>query len=59
MSFQELCEKFKKEICPNCALKNQNYCNICKTPDGVKCYAYESKTKKERKYKPAKDWQRW
>lgn len=40
MSFQELCDKYKKEICIYCKNDNINDCNICKTLDGVKCCGY-------------------
>lgn len=59
MSFQELCEKYKKEICPYCINKDNYECNICKTKDGVRCYAYVSRHKEERKWRPIENWQRW
>lgn len=40
MSFQELCNKYKKEICSYCKNKDMNKCNICKTDDGAKCCNY-------------------
>ncbi len=40
MSFQELCNKYKKEVCPYCKNTNKEDCNICKTLDGAKCCGY-------------------
>lgn len=39
MSLQELCNRYKDEICPYCT--KQGECNICKTVDGVKCCEYK------------------
>ena len=41
MSFQELCNKYKEEVCPYCT--QQGECNICKTLDGVRCSGYKNK----------------
>lgn len=37
MSFKELCNKYKKEVCPYCKNNNAEECNICKTLDGARC----------------------
>lgn len=40
MSFHELCQKYKKEVCRYCSNTKYEECNICKTLDGVKCVNY-------------------
>ena len=56
MSFQNLCKKYKEEICPYCKSKNKDDCKICKTADGVKCANYIKDENKIRKTKPFSFW---
>lgn len=51
MSFQELCVKYKQEICSCCKNKNSDECNICKSIDGVKCINYKRDKSKIKKTK--------
>lgn len=51
MSFQELCEKYRKEICSCCKNENIGECNICKTEDGVRCSNYRKDKSKIKKTK--------
>lgn len=59
MSFQKLCDKYKKEICPYCINTNLEDCNICKTLDGVKCCGYMKNKSKIKKEKPITYWKNW
>lgn len=59
MSFQELCEKYKKEICQYCINTNLEDCNICKTLDGVRCINYIKDKSKFNTEKPISCWQKW
>ena len=59
MSFQELCNKYKKEVCPYCINTNKEDCNICKTLDGVKCCGYKKDKSKININKLILYWQKW
>ncbi|MCR5145957.1 MAG: hypothetical protein K6B70_01210 [Clostridia bacterium] len=56
MSFQELCKKYKEEICPYCKNKNIDDCKICKTLDGVRCSGYIKDKEKIKQIKPLSFW---
>lgn len=60
MSFQELCKKYKEEICPYCKNNNINDYNIAKCTNGVKCVNYiKDKSKFSEIKKPISSWQSW
>lgn len=60
MSFQELIDKYKTEVCSCCKNTNLKDCNICKTIDGAKCCGYikdKSKIKKLKMNNCYVEWQ--
>ena len=58
MSFQELCKKYKEEICEYCMNKNIDDCEIRKTVDGAKCVNYiKDKSKVNENKEPITTWQ--
>lgn len=52
MSFQDLCKKYKEEICPYCKNKNADDCKKSKTNDGVKCSNYIKDKSKIKRINP-------
>ena len=52
MPFQDLCKKYKEEICPYCKNNSKDDCKICETNDGVKCSNYIKDKNKIKQIKP-------
>lgn len=54
MSFQEACNKYKREVCSYCKNINSESCKICQSGDTVRCEHYQKDKSKFEKYQNRK-----
>lgn len=60
MSFQELVNKYEKEVCAYCMNTNSDDCEIRVCVNGLKCVNYiKDKSKFKKVKKPISSWQGW
>ena len=60
MSFQELVNKYEKEVCAYCINTNPDDCEIRVCVNGLKCVNYiKDKSKFKEVKKPVSSWQGW
>ena len=59
MSFQDLCKRYKEEICSCCMNANVSECEIRKTLNGVKCVNYIKDKSKIKRVKPINCYVEW
>ena len=59
MSFQELVNKYEKEICKYCMNTNTDDCEIRKMINGVKCVNYIKDKSKIKRTKPENYYVGW